>query len=79
MTSMVYIFSLDQQVALAGGISIKNLVPALKEGIQNLRRFVYKGSLPTPPCYESVTWVIFRRPINLVPERVSLFLFQPFL
>jgi len=58
-----------QQVEMDGGLSLKNLVPALKEGIRNLRRFVYKGSLPTPPCYESVTWVIFKRPVNLVPER----------
>lgn len=32
------------------GMSLGNLIPALKEGLSNLKFFAYQGSLPTPPC-----------------------------
>ncbi|XP_065670263.1 uncharacterized protein LOC105845880 isoform X4 [Hydra vulgaris] len=69
--SVVHIQSPKQQYPLPGGLSLKNLVPALKEGLNNIRRYVYKGSLPTPPCYESVTWIVFRRPIGILPEKLK--------
>eukprot|EP00111_Clytia_hemisphaerica_P022912 TCONS_00067466-protein len=58
---------------MPGGFSMTGMVPHFTEGLRNLRRFVYKGSLPTPPCYESVTWVIFNRPILLNGETVNKF------
>lgn len=57
---------------MPAGVSLTALVPHFTEGLANLRRFVYRGSLPTPPCYESVTWVVFNRPIALNGETVSL-------
>eukprot|EP00794_Sanderia_malayensis_P007150 gene7149-7957_t len=54
------------------GLSLTNLVPALKQGIGHLSRFAYKGSLPTPPCYESVTWIVFRRPVKMKPATCEI-------
>jgi len=51
----------------ADGLALTNLVPALKEGLSNLKVFGYQGSLPTPPCFESVTWLVFRRPVKVNP------------
>ena len=64
---------LEQQVELPHGLSIIGLIPPLQDGLVNLKRYVYKGSLPTPPCYESVTWVVFAKTIQLQPAMVSSF------
>lgn len=34
--------------------------------------WTYKGSLTTPPCKECVTWIIFKSPIEVSSEQVSL-------
>ena len=54
-----------EKEAVEEGIQIINLVPALKEGIRNLKWFGYKGSLPAPPCFESVIWMVFQRPVKV--------------
>ena len=59
----------------ADGLSLTNLVPALKEGLANLKVFAYQGSLPTPPCFESVTWFVFRRPVKVNPITVGLLIY----
>lgn len=39
---------------------------------ENTRSFwAYKGSLTTPPLYESVTWIVFQDPIALSDEQFS--------
>ena len=39
--------------------------------------WTYLGSLTTPPCYEFVTWIIFRDPIEMSENQVSfIYLFQ---
>lgn len=55
---------------MPAGVSLSALIPHFSEGLRSLRRFVYKGSLPTPPCYESVTWVVFNRPVVLTGQTV---------
>ncbi len=32
--------------------------------------YTYKGSLTTPDCYESVTWIVFKDPITAKPVQV---------
>ncbi|KAK9395638.1 CA11: Carbonic anhydrase-related protein 11 [Crotalus adamanteus] len=30
----------------------------------------YQGSMPTPPCYETVTWILIDRPINITSVQI---------
>lgn len=42
---------------------------------QDLSRhyYTYKGSLTTPPYYESVTWIVYRNPIYVSRQQVAIF------
>ncbi|XP_031637848.1 carbonic anhydrase 1-like [Contarinia nasturtii] len=35
--------------------------------------FTYRGSLTTPPYYESVTWIIYRQPIKVSTDQIEAF------
>lgn len=48
--------------------SIRSLLPASNEDY-----FRYRGSLTTPPCYESVTWSVFRSPVKITTEQIKNF------
>ena len=37
----------------------------------DLSYFEYEGSLTTPPCPETVNWVVFRTPIEASPEQIE--------
>jgi len=35
--------------------------------------WTYRGSLTTPPCYESVTFVLFKEPIQISQDQVQIY------
>ena len=52
-------------------IALLDLVPELKD----LSSFYsYKGSLTTPPCYQSVRWIVLKEPIKFPGPLVRIFL-----
>ena len=48
------------------------LVPQLRD-LSGASFFSYKGSLTTPPCYQSVNWIVLKRPIPASEEVVRRF------
>ena len=39
--------------------------------LENLKEYwTYGGSLTTPPCHESVQFILFREPMEVSPEQV---------
>jgi carbonic anhydrase len=54
--------------AIPGGFNPTVLLPADKQ-----RYWTYKGSLTTPPCYESVRFIIFRHPIHFSDHQLATF------
>lgn len=48
-----------------------NLINLLPDHHQSF--YFYQGSLTTPPCYETVTWVVMSEPVYMANSRVSAF------
>ncbi len=40
---------------------------------ENRERFVYKGSLTTPPCSENVLWMVFKKPLHVRLDQLQKF------
>lgn len=53
-------------VALDGELDPAGLLPADRS-----KYWTYPGSLTTPPCFESVTWVLFKDPVELSEEQLE--------
>lgn len=52
--------------AVINGLYLDELLP-----LNTLEFFKYDGSLTTPPCYQSVTWVVFPETIPISANQVS--------
>jgi carbonic anhydrase len=70
-----YIISLLDKVSLSGSstdlprpINYKLLFPK-----DTSQYWTYKGSLTTPPCDESVSWIVFKHPIQVSSEQLDKF------
>lgn len=53
---------------VTGGFDPASLLPA-----DTSKYYTYLGSLTTPPCFESVTWVVFDDPIEVSEEQLNAF------
>lgn len=53
---------------IPGGFDPASLLPADKS-----RYWTYTGSLTTPPCYESVRFLLFKEPIQVSEEQLNVF------
>ena len=51
----------------AVAIDLNKLLP------ENRAYYTYMGSLTTPPCSENVLWMVFKQPLSLSSEQVSIF------
>ena len=63
-----FVFYTASNVEISG-IYLTRLVPALTDD-DDIQYYTYKGSLTTPNCYESVRWIVFKKPINVTPYQV---------
>ncbi len=57
----------NETVAPPGTIDLSQLLPV------NRQYYTYMGSLTTPPCTEGVLWVVYKEPIELSQEQISIF------
>ena len=53
-------------------VSLYNLISQL-EDLSKASFYSYKGSLTTPPCYESVRWIVLKTPIDASKKDVRTF------
>jgi len=56
-----------QKTSLKETLAINNLFP------ENPGYYTYKGSLTTPPCFESVRWVVFKDQVEVSEEQLKAF------
>ena len=58
------------------GVDVASLLPSDAAGAE---RWVYDGSLTTPPCTEGVKWMVFAKPIEMSASQIAAFtgLYRP--
>ncbi|MBI5923088.1 MAG: carbonic anhydrase family protein [Betaproteobacteria bacterium] len=57
----------NQDIAPTVPIDLNHLLP------ENRNYWTYMGSLTTPPCTEDVLWIVFKQPVQVSPEQLSIF------
>jgi len=53
------------EVSRVGAMSIHNLLPPTQHYM------TYEGSLTQPPCHETLTWVVFNKPVYITRRQVG--------
>jgi len=56
----------DYSIGVANNWNAENVLPVLRNF------FVYKGTLPYPPCSKDVLWVIFENSVNISPNDLKI-------
>lgn len=56
----------DYSIGVANNWNAENVLPVLRNF------FVYKGTLPYPPCTKDVLWVIFENNVNISPNDLKV-------
>uniref|UniRef100_A0A2P2HYP5 carbonic anhydrase n=1 Tax=Hirondellea gigas TaxID=1518452 RepID=A0A2P2HYP5_9CRUS len=64
---MAFIPYKSQTVNISEKINCSHFFPA------NKSYFTYDGSLTTPPCYESVNWIVFEEPVEVSAQQLAAF------
>ncbi|KAJ8301452.1 hypothetical protein KUTeg_020439 [Tegillarca granosa] len=59
--------SVPDQTTRISGLPLKLLIPDTQQYI------TYEGSFTQPGCYESVTWILFNRPIRILKQQLAEF------
>jgi carbonic anhydrase len=57
----------NDTVSPPGTIDLNQILPTDRQ------YYTYMGSLTTPPCTEGVLWVVFKQPIELSADQISIF------
>lgn len=55
------------ETAISDGFDPTTLLP------ENRSYWTYDGSLTTPPCYETVTWIVFKNSIQISADQIAKF------
>lgn len=59
----------NQHVKLGKSINISKLIPKTDD------YWTYLGSLTTPPCTESVIWIVYKTPIHVSEAQVLIYIY----
>lgn len=69
---------IEKFIDAIGDVVIKNDEAVVKEAVNpgqllpgNKSYYTYPGSLTTPPLFESVTWIVFKQPIEMSNKQLS--------
>ena len=60
----------DSSVAVRS-LALFKLVPELAD-LSKASLYSYKGSLTTPPCYQSVSWIVLKNPVDVGTDMVGM-------